>query len=289
MSKRIRFGLIFVGPTPASDGSFLCDLRIKHIDGCSLGGKHYVIFILRRAKKASDVLKSVEAQNRKCGSGSSVDLEEELLMASDGVLSTFASTMIVMPSGGGDLPQSPLVAVFDKGHAFQSHEIFRVIHTARLSTMMVHAPPVPGDFVVEDVPFGFWSWSSPQTPDSPLHKRAISELTSDLVEDSIKPSASKRVSVTSDKLSETEESDLSDLAAEDACVQVCSFGRDICSVCALHWCATEQHLLVGWEPFTGSSPSYEGWEADEGAIILPSPDDCQAPGSWRWENLACTS
>jgi hypothetical protein len=229
MNKRIRFGLIFVGPKPASDGGFLRELGIRQIEGCSLGNKHYVIFTVERPKKASDILDAVGVQNRANSRGASTELEEELMRASDGVLMDGATTIVLMPVGsdnetaaasGGkgaaasssssksSLPaKQSFVAVFDKGHAFQSHEIFRMICSAKLSHMQVRAPPavneygnpLPASAEEPAQPSGYWSWSAPGVPDpsGSGKKRAVSELASDLVETSIKPSSSKRVSLAS--------------------------------------------------------------------------------------------
>ena len=209
MSKRIRFGLIFAGPPPANDGDFLSTLGIKHIEGCDMGEKRYVLFTLDKARKPADVLHAVEEHNKEFPSS---ELDEELLMASDGMLTSGSSAMILMPCCGVDdqngtkakqKPQQSKVAVFDKGHAFQSHEIFRTIHTAKLA--LVHAPPVPGDLFVPlpssdiicDRPTGYWSWGSlDDLPPTSQKRRAINALSTDMVEEAIKPSASKRVSPT---------------------------------------------------------------------------------------------
>ena len=215
MSKRIRFGLIFVGLPAAKDGEFLSGLGIKHIEGCDIGEKHYVLFSLDKAKKATDVLNAVAEHNQRCPAS---DLEEELLMASDGMPTSCSPAMLLLPcngevaSGGKKRHMAALskVAVFDKGPAFQTHEIFRAIQTAKLCLNQVQAPPIPGDsFLVlsnsanNHTPSGFWTWgstdeatlsfSSPPAA-APVPKRAINELSSDLVEDCIKPSAPKRVS-----------------------------------------------------------------------------------------------
>lgn len=228
MDRRIRFGLIFVGPCPSTDGGFLRELCIKHIEGCSLNNRHYVLFTLERAKRSGDIIRAVEEQNRK-NRTSDTELEEELLMASDGVLADGASTIVLMPvedgntgdkampssvvAGGGGKPRgsssavsasnkrSPLVAVFDKGHAFQSHEIFRVISTAKLSHCQVRAPPAVDENGIpildqqqSNQPTGYWSWTAAVQPDA-ARKRAISELTSDLVGNAINPASTKRISL----------------------------------------------------------------------------------------------
>jgi hypothetical protein len=211
MSKRIRFGLIFVGPPPAKDGEFLCGLGIKHIEGCDMGEKRFVLFALDKARKAADVLRAVEEHNLRFPTA---ELDEELLMASDGMLTSAASAIMLLPCGGGDpgattkRGSAAKVAVFDKGHAFQSHEIFRVICAAKVALAQVQPPPVPDDLFGQTSPFrvgefdrpcGYWSWGSlddvpPPPPSSAGQKRAINALASDLVEESIKPSAPKRVS-----------------------------------------------------------------------------------------------
>ena len=230
MNRRIRFGLVFVGPRPASDGEFLRDLGIRHIEGCSLKNRHYVIFTLKRARRSKDILNAVEAQNRLNGRGAQTDLEEELMMASDGLLIDGASTIVLVPvnaanapdaAGGGGgtsaLPaandqSSAFVAVFDKGHAFQSHEIFRVIYTAKLVCTQVQGPPVIDEFGApmtsplvglngesSNQPSDYWSWSAASTPEAASlgggrgGKRVACELSTDLVEASVKPSSSKRV------------------------------------------------------------------------------------------------
>jgi hypothetical protein len=232
MDRRIRFGLIFVGPCPSTDGGFLRELCIKHIEGCSLNNRHYVLFTLERAKRSGDIIRAVEEQNRK-NRTSDTELEEELLMASDGVLADGASTIVLMPvedgnagekampsssatvvAGGGkprgpssavsaSSKRSPLVAVFDKGHAFQSHEIFRVISTAKLSHCHVRAPPAVDENGIPIIdqqqskqPTGYWSWTAAVQPDAAaVRKRAISELTSDLVGNAINPVSTKRTSL----------------------------------------------------------------------------------------------
>jgi hypothetical protein len=214
MSKRIRFGLVFVGPAPAKDGGFLKGLGIKHIEGCCMGNRHYVIFALEKAKKPMDVIRAIEEHNQRCPSD---EMDEELLMASDGMLSSISSPIVLVSCGtddgaaaskGGKHRNAAMlskVAVFDKGHAYQSHEIFRVIVTAKLSSDQVEAPPIPSETVFvpsndssRDAPSCYWSWGSPEEPPiSVVHKRSISELSSDLVEECIKPSAPKRVSFAS--------------------------------------------------------------------------------------------
>jgi hypothetical protein len=209
MSKRIRFGLVFVGPPPAKDGEFLSGLGIKHIEGCDMGDKRYVLFTLDKARKAADVLRAVEEHNQRFPTA---DLDEELLMASDGMLSSASSAMMLLPcSGDSSVKRGSVskVAVFDKGHAFQSHEIFRVICTAKVALAQVQPPPVPDDLFVQsspngcDLPCGYWSWGSlddvPPLPPTAGQKRAINALVSDLVEESIKPSAPKRVSFASEQ------------------------------------------------------------------------------------------
>jgi len=233
MNRRIRFGLIFVGPRPATDGGFLRELGIRQIEGCSLQNKHYVIFTVERPKKSSDILNAVGAQNRVNSRGASTELEEELMRASDGVLMDGATTIVLMPVGGESAASSSeraatsssssrpssngkhsFVAVFDKGHAFQSHEIFRMICTAKLSHMQVRAPPAVNEFgssltattVLDEEaqPSGYWSWSAPGVLEpSTGKKRAVNELASDLVETCIKPSSSKRVSLSPPAAKET--------------------------------------------------------------------------------------
>jgi hypothetical protein len=70
--------------------------------------------------------------------------------------------------------------------------------------MQVEAPPIPGDVfvplpssdIVCDRPAEYWSWGSlDDVPASHGQKRAINALSTDLVEEAIKPSASKRVSL----------------------------------------------------------------------------------------------
>ena len=233
MNRRIRFGLIFVGPRPAVDGGFLRDLGIRHIEGCSLKNRHYVLFTLKRARRSRDILNAVEAQNRLNGRGAQTDLEEELMLASDGLLIDGASTIVLVPVNGmtkkdGDggeggtsaLPaasdqSSVFVAVFDKGHAFQSHEIFRVIYTAKLVSAQVQAPPVIDEFGApmalpfigldgdsSNLPSDYWDWTAAGAPESAASgsgrggKRVVYELSTDLVEASVKSSSSKRVSLT---------------------------------------------------------------------------------------------
>lgn len=221
MTKRIRFGLIFVGPRPAADGSFLGDLGIKFIEGCSVGERHYVLFALERPRRPVDVLNAVYEYNRRCPTA---ELDEELLMASDGVLTSGGSAiMLLTPSceESASQPSSskhgpPLqvsssassgsrtkkhhsssaaaalakVAVFEKGHSFQSHEISRAIRTAKLAHLRVEAPPIPGELLLSAaaspgggaprqpmscspsgavaIPTGYWSWgtSSPSSAQS---------------------------------------------------------------------------------------------------------------------------
>jgi hypothetical protein len=191
---------------------FLQGIGIKHIEGCSIGGKHYVVFTLHRARRASDIIRAVEEQNQISRVGSTTtDLEEELLMASDGVLADGASTIVLMPvnEGGGVVSQgqmvdpSPvsLVAVFDKGHAYHSHAIYQMINAARVSQMHVQPPPVAGEFNVsvtvgseaKPLPTGYWSWTASGVVDvSVARKRAVSELVSDLVEVDPKPKSVRR-------------------------------------------------------------------------------------------------
>lgn len=68
----------------------------------------------------------------------------------------------------------PLVAVFERGNCFRTHAISKIIQGA-----------MEGDD-------GYWVWSVMMDGDR-KKKRAVNELESDLVETSIRPSASKRV------------------------------------------------------------------------------------------------
>jgi hypothetical protein len=213
MSKGIRFGLVFVGPRPAADGTFLSGLGIKHIEGCDVGEKHYVMFALDKGKRQVDVLNAVQEYNQTCPSA---DLDEELLMASDGLLSSPSSAIVllscsspstVVKSGTkrvtGKSSALSKIAVFERG--YQSHDIFRIICTAKLTQLEVEAPPVPEgqatapaeEVVSSERPTGYWTWGCAEddmSPSVPVSmKRVINELESDLVEDRIKPSASKRV------------------------------------------------------------------------------------------------
>ena len=238
MSKRIRFGLNFLGPSPAKDGTFLSELGVRYIEGCDAGDKRYVLFSLDRAKKSTDVLQAIEDYNKKCPTS---DLDEELLMASDGMLTSGSSAIVLLScaqtlvSKSGKPPRPCKVAVFDKGHAFQSHEIFRVIHTAKLALNEVEAPPIPAELFVSplpssvrDQPSGYWSWGVAEETSGA--KRAVAALVSDLVEQSIKPCASKRVSFAPpgrDEVAESGEEPTGvedNLSADDAVVveqQVC--------------------------------------------------------------------
>ena len=267
MSKRIRFGLIFAAPPPAKNGDFLSGLGIRFIEGCDLGDKRYVLFSLDKARRPVDVLRAVEEHNEKF---SSSELDEELLMASDGMLTSGSSAMILMqcneaaegveqaPSSKRKPRQSAQlskVAVFDKGHAFQSHEIFRTIHTAKLALVHVEAPPIPGELfissssssIVCDRPTGYWSWGSlDDAPSSaPGQKRAINALSTDLVEEAFKPSASKRVSLAvadPPEMVPVEETvpveEEGGNCSDDAVIaeQQVGFARDLMLDCYLHMC-----------------------------------------------------
>jgi hypothetical protein len=211
MSKGIRFGFVFVGPRPAADGTFLSGLGIKHIEGCDVGEKHYVMFALDKGRRQVDVLNEVQAYNQTCPSA---DLDEELLMASDGLLSSPSSAIVLLScSAPGTVVKSGTkrstgkssalskIAVFERG--YQSHDIFRIICTAKLTQLEVEAPPVPegqATAPAEDIvsrPTRYWTWGCAEDDTPPTvpvsMKRVINELESDLVEDKIKPSASKRV------------------------------------------------------------------------------------------------
>jgi hypothetical protein len=142
---------------------FLQGIGIKHIEGCSIGGKHYVVFTLHRARRASDIIRAVEEQNQ--------------------------------------ISRVSLVAVFDKGHAYHSHAIYQMINAARVSQMHVQPPPVAGEFNVsvtvgseaKPLPTGYWSWTASGVVDvSVARKRAVSELVSDLVEVDPKPKSVRR-------------------------------------------------------------------------------------------------
>ncbi len=195
-----------------------------------MGDKRYVLFALDKARKAADVLRAVEEHNQRCPTA---ELDEELLMASDGMLTSAASAIVLLPCGGGDSAGTTTtkrgsvaaakVAVFDKGHAFQSHEIFRVICAAKVALAQVQPPSVPDDLLAGggsagpfspgefDRPSGYWSWGSLDDAAAPLppptvgQKRAITALASDLVEESIRPSAPKRVSIVPEQLLDEEE------------------------------------------------------------------------------------
>lgn len=135
-NKRIRFGIVFEGERP---DNFEHALDLKSIECCQHEGKQYCMLTTNHGKRVDDVLQIVNGMGI------------QLLPFDDA---------------------SGLVLTFEKGHAFQSHEFYKIIQNAKAAN---------------DTTYWFNG--------SVGRKRVISELQSDLVPESmITPTALKRVS-----------------------------------------------------------------------------------------------
>ncbi len=146
--KRTRFGLVFNGAQPPSmGGDFLKELDVIKAEGCEKDGVQFLIFTTNRPRRSDDVLESIRLFNDRTS-----DQKVELIPHDNG----------------------PLVAVFDRGNCFRTHQLSKIIQGA-----------MEGDD-------GYWTWSVMMDGDR-KKKRAVNELESDLVETSIKPASSKRV------------------------------------------------------------------------------------------------
>jgi hypothetical protein len=120
------------------------------------GGKQYVVLTVEKAVRASDVLHSVAAFN--------TNVADE---AARLCLEQF-----------GDCQD--MIVTFEKGQRYLQHPFYLIVQGVKSSVG------------VEGEPQMFWEWTSDGKSEPVKRKRVTGELLSDLVEDSINPSAPKR-------------------------------------------------------------------------------------------------
>ena len=152
-SKRIRFGFVCSNANPFSY-EMLPSLRMRSMECALSGDKQFVVFTVEKPVKACDVLKAIEGFNS--GAGESALNLEKFQDSED------------------------FIVTFEKGQRFLQHPFYSVIQEVK------KAPVVEGEAQ------RIWEWSIDGIPESMRHKRVAGELSSDLVEDSIVPSAPKR-------------------------------------------------------------------------------------------------
>ena len=153
-SKRIRFGFVCSNASPFTV-EILSSLRVRSIECALSGERQFVIFTAEKPMKGVDVLKAITDFNAECGEERMVNLE------------TFQDS-------------KDLIVTFEKGQRFLQHPFYAVIQEAK------KAPVGEGEAPKS------WEWTHDGIPESLRHKRAVGELSSDLVDDSIFPSAPKR-------------------------------------------------------------------------------------------------
>ena len=135
-------------------------MGIVFLDCCGClamsGGKQYVVLTVDKAVRASDVLHSVAAFNTNVADEAArLNLEQF-----------------------GD--SQDLIVTFEKGQRYLQHPFFLIFQGVKSSVR------------VEGEPQTFWEWTSDGKSEPMKRKRVTGELISDLVEDAINPSASKR-------------------------------------------------------------------------------------------------
>ncbi len=157
-SKRIRFGLVCRN-TSFITADMLPSLRVRSLECALLAEKQFVVFTVEKPIKACDVLKSIDEFN-----GS-------------------ATEPLTLEKFNED--DESMIVLFEKGQRFLQHPFYAAIQEVRdsSSTSGGEEPKI-------------WEWTADGVPDSSRHhhnsKRVVGELASDLVEDSILPSAPKR-------------------------------------------------------------------------------------------------
>ena len=152
-SKRIRFGFVCSSATPLTI-EMLSSLHVRSME-CALSGEHqFVIFTVEKPMKGVDVLKAITDFNAGCVEGA---LKLEKFQESE-----------------------DLIVTFEKGQRFLQHPFYALIQEVK--KMPVGEGETPK----------IWQWTVDGIPESLRHKRVVGELSSDLVDDSIFPSAPKR-------------------------------------------------------------------------------------------------
>jgi hypothetical protein len=152
-SKRIRFGFVCSSATPFTI-EMLSSLRVRSMECALSGERQFVIFTVEKPMKGVDVLKAITDFNAGCEGGA---LNLEKFQESE-----------------------DLIVTFEKGQRFLQHPFYAVIQEVK--KMPVGEGETPK----------IWEWTVDGIPESLRHKRVVGELSSDLVDDSIFPSAPKR-------------------------------------------------------------------------------------------------
>jgi hypothetical protein len=153
--KRVRIGFVCSDATccPVSADMFP-SLCLQNIECALSEGKVFAVLTVDKGVESSDVLKAVDEFNARG--------EPKLL------LEKF-----------GDCQEN--VVVLEKGQRYMHNPLYLVVQAAKLS------PRTEGE------PQKFWEWTPESQSVKNMHrKRVVSELVSDLVEESICPAASKR-------------------------------------------------------------------------------------------------
>lgn len=159
-TKRTRFGFV-CGNTSFVTADMLPSLRVKSME-CVLTAnkKQFVVFTVEKPVRASDVLKSIEGFN----SSSSTPL----------TLEKFNEDDVCM------------IVTFEKGQRFMQHPFYSIVQEVKEDSS--NDPEMRASKV--------WEWTATFNNSMPSaskqKKRVVDELASDLVEDAILPSASKR-------------------------------------------------------------------------------------------------
>jgi hypothetical protein len=153
-TKRIRFGFVCRNASFVT-ADMLSPVRVRSME-CALSadGRQFVVFTVEKPIRACDVLKAVDAFNAE------------------------ASDPITLEKFDGS---DDMIVTFEKGQRYMQHPFYAVIQETKDQSVTegCEASKV-------------WEWSADGIPESMRHKRVAGELVSDLVEDSIVPSASKR-------------------------------------------------------------------------------------------------
>ena len=153
-TKRIRFGFLCSDATSPVTSDMLPSIGLRSLECAMFEGKQYVMLTVDKAVRASDVLHSVAAFNTNVADEAArLNLEQF-----------------------GD--SQDLIVTFEKGQRYLQHPFFLIFQGVKS--------------LVGIEPQMFWEWTSDGKSEPMKRKRATGELISDLVEDAINPSASKR-------------------------------------------------------------------------------------------------
>ena len=153
-TKRMRYGFVCSNATGPLKADMFPSLVVRSIEAALSGERLFVVLAVEKAVKAQDVLSAVSNFNASAGEDAKICLEK---------FEDCQDTIIT----------------FDKGQLYLQHPFYVIVQGIRSSARVEGEPP------------RFWEWTSDSTQ-LKKRKRVAEELDSDLVVESISPSAPKR-------------------------------------------------------------------------------------------------